>query len=314
MKTIHAVTGAFGYSGKYIAQELLNQNKQVITLTNSYKRHNPFGDKVKAFPFNFDNKQKIIENLKEVKVLYNTYWVRFNHKNFTHADAVKNTKLMFEAAKEAGVEKIVHVSITNPRLDSQLEYFSGKAELEEALKKTGISYSILRPTVIFGKEDILINNIAWVLRKFPFIAVFGNGEYKIQPIYVMDLAKLAIRESENTENVIIDAIGPETFTYNELIDTIGEIIGVKRNKKHVSDNMGYFLGRIISSFVGDVLITREEIDGLKSNLLYTQSPPAANKKLTDWIKEHKDVLGKKYSNELSRRKDKQKDYDELRTN
>ncbi len=155
-KSIHAVTGAFGYSGKYIAKSLLEKGEQVITLTNSLSRPNVFGDNLKAYPFNFENPDALAESLADVRVLYNTYWVRFNHKNFTHADAVRNTKILFQAAQKAGVEKIVHVSITNPRPDSDLEYFSGKAELEQALKATGIAYSILRPTVIFGQEDILL--------------------------------------------------------------------------------------------------------------------------------------------------------------
>ncbi len=192
MSELHVVTGAFGYSGKYIARRLLAQGHRVRTVTNSVERENEFNGRVEPHPFNFDQPEKLVESLRGAAVLYNTYWVRFNHKTFAHADAVKNTLALFDAAKKAGVKRIVHVSITNPSLDSPLEYFSGKAQLEEALKATGIPYSILRPTVIFGKEDILINNIAWMLRKLPLFGVFGNGRYRLQPIYVDDLAKLAV--------------------------------------------------------------------------------------------------------------------------
>ncbi len=163
-KEIHAVTGAFGYSGKYIAKRLINEGRNVITVTNSLDRKNPFGNKIQVFPFNFEEPEKLEETLQGVSVLYNTYWVRFNHKTFTHADAVRNTETIFRAAKGAGVKRIVHISITNPSIDSPLEYFSDKAQLEKALIENGISYAILRPTVLFGKEDILINNIAWGLR------------------------------------------------------------------------------------------------------------------------------------------------------
>ena len=192
-KEIHAVTGAFGYSGKYIAKRLIDEGHRVITITNSLDRKNPFGNKLRVFPFNFDAPEKLEETLQGVSVLYNTYWVRFNHKTFTHADAVKNTEIMFKTAKEAGVKRIIHISITNPSLDSTLEYFSSKARLEKSLIESGISYAILRPTVLFGKEDILINNIAWGLRYLPVFGVFGDGKYKMQPIYVEDLADLAIR-------------------------------------------------------------------------------------------------------------------------
>ena len=244
-KPIHAVTGAFGYSGKYIAKRLLADGQQVITLTNSLQRENPFGAQVQAFPFHFDEPDKLAATLQDVKVLYNTYWVRFNHDQFAHETAVSNTISLFNAAKEAGVERIVHVSITNPSLDSPLEYFNGKAQLEQALIESGISYAILRPTVLFGKEDILINNIAWMLRKFPVFGLFGDGEYRLQPIYVDDLASLAVEQGQQHENVVIDAIGPETFTYRELVSEIGRIIGKKRPLLSVPPSLGYAAGKLV---------------------------------------------------------------------
>jgi len=300
----HAVTGAFGYSGKYIAKRLLDNGHNVITLTNSLHRENPFNDRVEAYPFNFDNPGELTKSLRNVSVLYNTYWVRFNHKRFKHADAVTNTLTMFEAARAAGVERIVHVSITNPSEDSPLEYFNGKARLEKALMASGISCAILRPTVLFGKEDILINNIAWALRHLPLFGVFGDGAYRIQPIYVDDLASLAVEQGAKRDNCIIDAIGPETFTYRQLVEVIGELIGKKRPIIPVSPLVGYITGWILGKLVGDVIITREEIDGLMADLLCTDSPPTGDTKLTDWIRKHADSLGKKYTSELARRRDR----------
>ena len=304
----HAVTGAFGYSGRYIAWRLLDKGNKVITLTNSLHRKNPFGEKVQAHPFCLDNPDKLIDILGGVSVLYNTYWVRFNHKKFTYADAVKNTITLFDAAKEAGVERIVHISITNPSDDSHLEYFSGKAKLEEALKDSGISYAILRPTVLFGKEDILINNIAWALRRLPVFGVFGNGQYRLQPIYVDDLAELAVNQGENKEDTVINAIGPETFTYKGLVETIGDIIGKKRPVISIPPAVGYIACILIGKLVNDVIITREEINGLMADLLYVDSPPAGKIKLTDWVGEHADSLGRRYTSELARRKDRQSEY------
>ena len=294
-RQIHAVTGAFGYSGKYIARRLLDQGQEVRTLTNSLNRRNPFDGRISAHPFNFDNPEKLKESLKSVSVLYNTYWVRFNHKMFTQADAVENTITMFHAAKEAAVERVVHVSITNPSEDSPLEYFRGKAELEKVLKESGMTYSILRPAVLFGKEDILINNIAWALRMLPLFGVFGDGNYRMQPIYVDDFAELAVEEGQRRDNEIIDAIGPETFTYRGLVQQIGKIIGKKRPVISVSPRLGYIVGNIISKLVDDVLITPEEIEGLMADLLYTESPPAGKTRLTDWAKENAESLGRHYA-------------------
>ncbi len=301
---IHVVTGAFGYSGKYIAQRLLAKGHQVRTITNSINRDNIFNGRVSPHPFNFDQPDKLAESLRGAKVLYNTYWVRFNHKTFAHADAVTNSLMMFDAAQKAGVERIVHVSITNPSLDSPLEYFSGKAHLEEALKASGISYAILRPTVLFGKEDILINNIAWMLRKSPIFGVFGNGQYRIQPIHVDDLAQLAVEQGEKSENMTLNAIGPETFTYKALVQTIGEIIGCRRPILATPPLLGYIVGKIAGSLVGDVVVTRDEIEGLMADLLHVDTPPAGTTSLTEWATRHADTLGQRYTSELARRRDR----------
>ena len=298
---IHAVTGAFGYTGRYIARKLLARNHQVITLTNSLHKPDPFAGQVQAYPFHWEDPAQLAETLRGVKVLYNTYWVRFNHKNFSHAQAVANTKILFDAARSAGVERIVHVSITNPSPDSPYEYFRGKAQLEEALRATGVSYAILRPTVIFGREDILINNIAWILRRLPVISVFGDGDYRLQPIYVEDFAALAVQQGESRENVIINAIGPETFTYRQLVQTIGEIIGCPRPIISAPPWLGYAAGWLIGKWVGDVFITREEIAALMDDLLYVDAPPAGETRLTRWTQAHADELGREYASELARR-------------
>ena len=306
------VTGAYGFLGKYITKKLLQIGHDVKTLTNSPDRENPFGDKVKPIPFNFDNPLELQKSLEGVSVLYNTYWVRFNYPPyFTFKKAVENSKILFDAAKRAGVKRIVHVSITNPSLDSPLEYFRGKAILEKLLMESGISYAILRPAVIFGKEDILINNIAWFLRKFPVFGVFGDGMYKLQPIYVEDFAKLAVKLGNKSENIVIDAVGPEIFTYRELVKTIGEIIGKKRPVVSIPPKIGYFVGYISGKIIGDVIITKDEIKGLMSDLLYTDSSPTGNKKLTEYLRENKDRVGIKYRSELKRRMNRKASYENL---
>ncbi len=299
----HAVTGAFGYSGKYIARRLLQAGKTVRTLTNSPDRTGEFQGRIEVFPLSFDKPGRLAESLCGVEVLYNTYWVRFNHRNFKHSVAVENTKRLFDAAKKAGVRRIVHTSITNPSLDSPLEYFSGKAVLEKTLIDSGISYAILRPTVLFGEEDILINNIAWMLRQFLVFGVFGDGKYKLQPIYVDDFAALAVEKGSGTENEIINAIGPETFTYRKLIDTMSRIILDDTTPIiSIPDWLGLFIGKTLGAVYRDVVITKEEIAGLKANLLYVDAPPAGSTRLTDWLREHRDTVGRRYASELVRRK------------
>lgn len=306
------VTGAFGYSGKYIATRLLASGKRVRTLTNSPQRHNPFGVTVEAHPYNFDKPDELTRSLQGAQVLINTYWVRFDHADFTHTQAVRNTLRLFEAAKRAGVPRIVHVSITNPSIESELPYFRGKAQLEAALRESGLSYGILRPTVLFGQEDILINNIAWMLRRFPVFGVFGDGSYSLQPIFVDDLAQLAVEAAASRDSFVRDAVGPETFTYRELVAIIGDAVNRRRPIVSIPPRLGVAVGRLVGMVVGDVVVTPEEVAGLMQNLLVTRSPAAGHTALSQWVVQHRDSLGRSYSSELARRRNRQKSYDELR--
>lgn len=308
---LDVVTGAFGYSGKYMASRLLDAGHRVRTLTDSLDRPNAFGGKVEAHAFNFGNPDKLVASLEGATALYNTYWVRFNHKDFGHAMAVDNTLTLFDAAKRAGIKRVIHLSITNPSEDSPLEYFRSKAKLERALIESGLSYAILRPTVLFGKEDILVNNIAWLLRHFPVFGIFGSGQYRLQPIYVDDLAKLAVVQGSSTANRIIDAIGPETFTYRGLVEAIGAVTGRRRPIISLPPALGYWLGWAIGRTVEDIIITREEIQGLMADLLYTTSPPAGSTKLTDWAQANSATLGRNYASELARRKNRLQAYGAL---
>ena len=298
---LHAVTGAFGFSGRYIARRLLDAGQRVITLTSSLDRPNPFGDAVRAYPFHFDDPAQLARSLEGVEVLYNTYWVRFSHGGFNHDQAVAHTLTLFAAARNAGVRRIVHVSITKPSEESSLPYFRGKARLERALIDSGLSYAILRPAVLFGPEDILINNIAWLLRRLPVFGVFGDGRYRLQPIYVDDLAAQAVDQGRASENVVINAIGPETFTFRDLVTTLGGIIGHRRPVISVPPLWAYLVAWVIGRAVGDVVITRDEIKGLMADLLVVDAPPAGHTRLTDWAREHASQLGVRYASELARR-------------
>ncbi|MCL6479043.1 MAG: NAD(P)H-binding protein [Peptococcaceae bacterium] len=302
MKTaeINVVTGAFGYTGKYIARLLLEMGKQVRTITGHPGRTNPFGDRVSVFPFNFDNPPKLVESLRGATTLYNTYWVRFARGQVTFDTAVENTRTLIGACAEAGVRRIVHVSITNASEDSPLPYFRGKGLLEKSVIQSGLSYAIIRPTVIFGPEDILINNIAWLLRRFPVFAVPGPGDCRLQPIFVQDMARVAVRVGQQSDNIIMDVVGPEIFTFNDLVRLIAGKIGSRSRIVHVSPGLALFLSRLIGYTVNDVLLTSDEVRGLLSDLLVSQDPPAGETRLSDWLEKNSGTVGVKYASELRR--------------
>ena len=294
------VTGAYSYTGKYIARRLLESGHRVKTLTGHPNRPDPFGGQVDAAPFNFDRPVELARSLEGADVLYNTYWVRFPKGELTHAKAVDNIKALIRAAEDAGVRRIVHVSITNATLDSPLTYFSGKAQVEEAIKNSSLSYAIIRPTVIFGAEDILVNNIAWFLRRFPVFTMIGSGDYLLQPVYVEDMAELVVNAAQQSDDVALDAVGPDTFTFEEMVRLIGEKIGKKTRVVHMPPNLAFFLSKLVGLVVRDVTLTRDEVAGLMANLLISNDEPTGQTRLSDWLERNAAKLGTGYVSELER--------------
>jgi len=297
---LHVVTGAFGYSGKYLTRLLLDKGKRVRTLTGHPGRPNEFGGRVEAVPFCFDSPGALIQNLRGATALYNTYWIRFERGPVTFERAVANTRTLFQAAAEAGIRRLVHISITNPSDDSPLPYFRGKATVERALIESGLSYAILRPTVLFGKEDILINNIAWLLRRLPVFGVFGTGDYCLQPVYVGDLAALAVELAERTDRVVMEAVGPETYTFLELVQLIRRQVGSRSRLVHVPPRVAWATGRLLGWLLRDAVITHDEIAGLMANLLVSTGPPTCPTRFSEWLARHASRLGVRYASELKR--------------
>jgi len=294
-----AVTGAFSYSGKYIAKRLLARGEEVITLTGHPNRPDPFNGQVKAYPLDFDE-ASMTKSLQGVDVLVNTYWVRFDKGKNTQPRAVENTRKLVNAAKAAGVKRIVHISIANPSADSHLPYYWGKAANEKAVIESGMAYAILRPTVLVGTEDILINNIAYLMRRFPLFFIPGDGSYGIQPVFVEDLADLAVEGIYSKENYVIDAVGPDSYTFKEFVKLIGERVGVKRPLISLPPRLALFAAQFLSLFVQDVILTPEEVDGLMGNLLVSKGPARAKTAFKDWLNTNRETVGTKYASEIQR--------------
>ena len=293
-------TGAFSYTGKYTTRLLLDRGYQVRTLTFHPNRKNPFGERVQAFPYSFGRPEQLRETLRGASTLINTYWMRFPRGESTFEAAVRNTRILITAAKEAGVQRIVHVSIANPSIDSAFGYYKGKAQLEQMVMESGVSHAILRPTVIFGVEDILINNIAWFLRRFPAFGIPGDGQYQIQPIYVEDMAQLIVDSLERQQNAVLDAVGPETYTFRELVRLISKEVGRSAPLIHLPAPLAYLSTLITGWFVRDVVLTWEEYRALMSNLLVSNQPPSGRTRLSQWLAENRDRIGISYASEVAR--------------
>ncbi len=293
------VTGAFSYSGAAIASALQAAGRRVRTLTGHPGRA-PADTAIEAGPLDFTDPVALAESMRGARTLYNTYWVRFAHGTVSHPTAVAHSRILFAAAAEAGVQRIVHVSITHPSSDSPYPYFRGKAAVELALSDLGVSHAVLRPAILFGGDGVLINNIAWLLRHLPVFAVGGTGEYRIRPIHVDDLARLAVRAGRSTQTEIIDAVGPERPTFGELVDFIKGEVGSRSQVVRVPGSFIPAAARLLGLALRDTLLTAEEYQAMADGLADTDGPATGDTALTEWITTHKDNLGRVYANELTR--------------
>ena len=298
---LDAVTGAFSYSGRAIASRLLDRDRTVRTLTG----HPGSGEaearsRIDVRPLDFANPPALVRDLEGVTTLYNTYWVRFAHGPTSHEQAVANSRTLFDAAREAGVQRIVHVSITNPALESPYPYFRGKALVERALAETGLPSTILRPAILFGNDGVLVNNIAWLLRRLPIFAIGGRGEYRIRPIHVDDLADLCMEAATRSDSRVIDAVGPDRPTFNELVHAIRTAIGSRTPVVHVPGSLLPPISMVLNRALHDVLLTRDEYRAMAGGLADTDGPATAPTAITEWLTANAATLGATYANELQR--------------
>src|SRR6202521_4013176 len=256
------VTGAFSFTGRAIAQRLLSEERRVRTLTNHPQRPGSEEIKVDVAPLQFADRAALVDSLRGADVLYNTYWVRFRHGKLSFGDAIANTRILVGAAAEAGVRKIVHISVSNPSIESHLDYYAGKARTEEIVRTSGLRWAIVRPTLVFGPGDILLNNIAWLLRRMPVFAIPGMGTYRVQPVAIA--------------------------------------VGRRPRFMYMPPRLTLLAGDIVGAYVHDVILTRQELQGLMEELLVSHEKPRGTRRIDNWLLTNADTLGRNYASELAR--------------
>jgi uncharacterized protein YbjT (DUF2867 family) len=294
------VTGAFSFTGRSIARRLLAEERRVRTLTNHPQRPGTEDIKVDIAPLQFTDRPALVESLRGADVLYNTYWIRFRRGRLGFGDAVANTRTLMGAAAEAGVRKVVHISVSNPSIDSHLDYYAGKARTEEIVRSSGLQWAIVRPTLVFGEGDILLNNIAWLMRRMPIFAIPGDGKFRVQPVAVEDVAELATWAAAQTDNLTLDAAGPETLTYSELAEGIAIAVAGGGGVVYTPPRLLLLAGDVVGAYVHDVILTRQELQGLMEELLISQEKPRGTRRFDNWMLRDAETLGRKYASELDR--------------
>lgn len=293
------MTGAFSYSGRFIAGRLLDRGREIRTLTNHPRLDDPSGERIRAYPLDFADSTGLIAAMNGADTLYNTYWVRAPHGSLTHALAVENIRRLVEAARRAGVRRLVHTSIANPTASTR-SYYQGKAAAEEVIRSSGLSYAIVRPTLLFGEGDVLINNIAWLLRRLPIFGIPGNGNYRLQPIHVRDHANVLVTAGGDSANLVLDSAGPETFTFIELVRLIRGTVGARSLVLRVPPALAMLGATVAGRLSRDMVLTQDELDDLMDDILVSHEPPRGTTRLTEWLATNRDAVGRRYASEMDR--------------
>jgi len=282
--TTHAVTGATSFTGRFIAQRLVAAGDEVRNLTRGVLR----------------DPERLHAALDGSDTLYNTFWIRFERGPITYAWATERSRMLFEAALRAGVRRIVHISVINASRDAPTAYFRAKAVVEEALVASGLSHAIVRPTVTYGPGDILVNNLAWTLRRLPVFGVPGDGRYPIQPVHVDDVAEVAVRAGGLTDDVTVDAGGPDVLAFDDFVALVRQAVGSRALIVHMPVIASLAAARLIGLVVRDVVLTRHEVTELQQRLMFSEQPPAGRIRLADWLAANADSIGRHWSSELDR--------------
>ena len=294
---VDVVTGAFSYTGRFIADVLLERGRSVRTLSRAAA---PAGSHVTRFPLQFEDEDALQDALRGAHVLYNTYWIRFERGSSTFDRAVRNTRVLLAAAARAGVRRVVHLSVSRADAASPWPYFRGKALAEHAVEASGLSFAIVRPTWVFGPNDILVNNVAWLLRRFPLFLVPSGDGYRVQPVAVEDVARLAVEAGSGRQDQRFDAAGPEELGFGEVVGLIRSAARARARVLKAPPAAILGLARAFNLLARDVLLTRDELEGLRTSLLTSDEAPRGTASLRDWIERHGDELGRTYVSELAR--------------
>jgi uncharacterized protein YbjT (DUF2867 family) len=299
---LDVVTGGFSYTGSFIAEELMARGRDVRSLSRSAAEEgHRLAGHVERRALQFADADALAGAMAGAETFYNTYWIRFPHAGHTFEQAVENSGVLFEAARRAGIRRIVHISVSNPSAESPYGYFRGKAAVERRLTASGMPHAIVRPTVIFGgRQEILVNNIAWSLRRFPVFPMPRGGRYRVRPVSVQDVARIAADAGAAGGDETIDAVGDEVLTYRELVALVREAVGARSRLVTLPAAAILPACRAIGWTLGDRFLTAEELGALCDELLTTAGPATGSDRFSEGVGPQGAWLGRGYAHELRR--------------
>jgi len=295
------ITGASGFIGGAVTERIVDR-AEVRSLT-SHPAKNRFGARVPSFPYEFDRPDRMAAAFRGVDVFVNSYYVRFRYRDKTFERAVAESRALIELARSAGVRRIVHVSVSNAREDSDLPYYSNKARIERLVSESGIEHTILRPAIVVGRGDILVNNIAYFLRRMPVFTVFGDGSYRAQPMTLDAFADIAVEAIDGAHaSQTIAVAGPIDWPFIDMVRAVRSAVGSRTAVVQAPPFVALAGLKVAGLFLRDVVLTSDEIKGLTREYLYADRPVRRGVDFSTWLADESVAsrLGLEYASELAR--------------
>ena len=295
-----ALTGAFGFTGRAIARQLVDQGRDVVTLTRRIDHADPLARSIESVALDFGRPTDLSRALGGVDTLFNTYWIRFPRGPESFERAIAESAVLLAAAREAGVRRIVHISVVGADHDAPTPYVRAKAVVEDMVRASGLEWSIVRPTLTYGAGDILVNNMAWALRRLPLYGMPGSGAYTIQPVHVDDVARICIDLADGKPGHTVDAAGPDVMPFREMVETVRSAVGSRSVILPMPTWTVLAAGRLLGLLVHDVVLTPDEISELTASFLTSRESPLGQIGFKAWVTSNADSLGRRWSSELAR--------------
>ena len=308
-RNVAAVTGAWGFSGRHVAERLLTKSWTLrsISSRSPSPEDDPHDGLVRRIGYTHDI-DRLAADLSGCRVLVSNFWSRHDrppigHRGpwLSHLQAVEQSAVLIEAAVRAGVERLVWTSITNPGRDTDLSYFAGKAVVEQLVRRSGLRFAILRPACFFGRGGILIDNVAWAARRLPFVPIPDGPPYRIRPIHVEDYADLVAEAAASSDDYTIDAVGPDRPEFGELIHEVADATGGRAKALRLPMKACRLSYAAAGRILGETVLSNDELTGLSRNRLDSKAEPTGSTSLLAWVRTTRRELGRRFRREPGRR-------------
>jgi NADH dehydrogenase len=280
------VTGGTGFVGSAIVKELLRRGEKVAVLgRDADKIHRRLGTDVDPRPGDVRDAATLPAAMQGIDIVINAVQfpgspIENRHKGYTFEEIdLKGTRNQVDAAKAAGVKRFVYVSGVGAAKDAEKHWFRYKWEAEDYVHKSGLEWVVLRPTWVYGPEDISLNRFLGFASKLPFVPMFGNGKQDMQPVFIDDVARAAVDCALKPEaaNLVFEIGGPEVMSMNDVVSTALEVLGKKRMLLHQPLFVGKTIGTL-SGIMPSPPLSADAIDFI------TEAATADNKLLLEVLK------------------------------